>query len=128
MKTVKLTTKNIFFLCCVVLLFLFNACKKENLPVKPQPGPFSVSSTLTAEVSKSANTYTLTIDGHTNGWWITLPDNVQWYTVERKYGSGNITQKITIKANDSGADRQGWVKISSTSKEETTINFKQKAQ
>jgi len=55
-----------------------------------------------------------------------LPANVQWYSVERKYGSGNVTQKLTIKANDSGQDRLGWVKINSTSKEEVTINFKQK--
>ncbi|HAU55409.1 MULTISPECIES: hypothetical protein [Sphingobacterium] len=127
MKTVQLTSKNIFSLCCFIL-FLFRACKKENVPGKPQSSPFFLSSTLTSEVGKSASTYTLTIDGNTNGWWVTLPDNIQWYTIERKYGSGNITQKITLNDNDTGTDRQGWIKINSTSKEEITINFKQKAQ
>lgn len=125
MKTLIYKKRNFGFLILPLLLTL-GACKKENLPAKPVAGPFHVTSTLTSEIEKTASSYTITIDGSTNGWWITLPANVQWYNVERKYGSGNVTQKLTIKANDSGQDRSGWVKINSTSKEEVTINFKQK--
>ncbi|MEJ5147650.1 MULTISPECIES: BACON domain-containing protein [unclassified Sphingobacterium] len=116
---------NIGFLI-LLILFALVACKKEDLPAKPVAGPFQMTSTVTNEIEKIASTYTISIEGTTNGWWVTLPANVQWYTMERKYGSGNVTQKLTIKANDSGQDRSGWVKINSTSKEEVIINFKQK--
>ena len=125
MKTLIYTKGNFGFLILLILLSLI-ACKKENLPAKPVAGPFQVNSTVTNEIEKVAGTYTISIEGTNNGWWVTLPPNVQWYSVERKYGSGNVTQKLTVKANDSGQDRSGWVKINSTSKEEVTINFKQK--
>ncbi|QBQ42857.1 hypothetical protein E2P86_17610 [Sphingobacterium psychroaquaticum] len=126
MKTLLLEKRNYGFLI-LCFLITFSSCKKENLPAKPIPGPFQVSSTITNEIEKGAGTFTLTIEGSTNGWWITLPDNVQWYSVERRYGSGTVTQKLSIKANDTGLQRTGWVKINSTSSEEVTINFKQKA-
>jgi hypothetical protein len=125
MKTLIHTKGNCGFLILLILLSLI-ACKKEDLPAKPVVGPFQVNSTVTGEIEKAAGTYTISIEGTTNGWWVTLPVNVQWYSVERKYGSGNVIQKLTIKANDSGQDRSGWIKINSTSKEEVTINFKQK--
>jgi hypothetical protein len=125
MKTLIYKKGNFGFLILLILLSLI-ACKKEDLPAKPVAGPFQVTSTVTNEIEKAGATYTISIEGSTNGWWVTLPANVQWYSVERKYGSGNVTQKLTIKANDSGQDRLGWVKINSTSKEEVTINFKQK--
>ncbi|MCS3552545.1 MULTISPECIES: BACON domain-containing protein [unclassified Sphingobacterium] len=125
MKTLIYKKGNFGVLILLILLALI-ACKKEDLPSKPIAGSFQVTSTVTNEIEKAEAAYTISIVGSTNGWWVTLPANVQWYSVERKYGSGNVTQKLTIKANDSGQDRLGWVKINSTSKEEVTINFKQK--
>ncbi|MNX90600.1 hypothetical protein D3C86_1226570 [compost metagenome] len=124
MKTLIYKKGNLSFL--ILLIFSLIACKKEDLPAKPVAGPFQVTSTIPGEIEKAAGTYTISLEGNTNGWWVTLPANVQWYSVERKYGSGNVTQKLTIKANDSGQERSGSVKINSTSKEEVTINFKQK--
>lgn len=125
MKTLNYKNGDFSFLLLLLLLML-NACKKEELPAKPIAGHFKVTSNVTNEIAKTAEIYTITIEGTTNGWWLTLPANVQWYSVERKYGSGNVTQKLTIKANDTGQDRSGWVKINATSNEEMTINFKQK--
>lgn len=125
MKTLIYKKGNFGFLILLLLLSL-SACKKEDFPAKPAIGSFEVTSTVTSEIAKTAGTYTITIDGSTNGWWLSLPENVQWYSIERKYGSGNVTQKLTIKANENGQERTGWVKINSTSKEEVTINFKQK--
>ncbi|MEJ5091967.1 BACON domain-containing protein [Sphingobacterium faecium] len=124
MKTLIYKKGNLSFLILLILSLI--ACKKEDLPAKPVAGPFQVTSTVPVEIEKAAGTYTISIEGNTNGWWVTLPANVQWYSVERKFGSGNVTQKLTIKANDSGQERSGSVKINSTSKEEVTINFKQK--
>lgn len=119
-KTFKIYT---FFL--LVSIFVLSSCKKEELPAKPVAGAFEISHVIPSSISNAQNLFELTIAGSTNGWWVTATEGASWIVIPRKYGSGNHTQNITIQANNTGVERNGWVKVRSTSGEEKIINFKQ---
>ncbi|MBP3943653.1 BACON domain-containing protein [Sphingobacteriaceae bacterium WQ 2009] len=122
MKTKTFKIYSFFFLLSILVL---SSCKKENLPVKPVAGTFEISHTFPATISNTQNLFELKILGSTNGWWVTATEGASWIVISRKYGSASHTQNITIQANMTGVARNGWIKVKSTSGEETIINFKQ---
>lgn len=100
------------------LLFslLVVGCKKEPLPMKPVASSFSVTSTIPAIIPVEGGVYSLKIEGGTNGWWVTLSEETTaWLNVNRKYGSGDVSQEILIEANASGQKREMQLVIRSTS-------------
>lgn len=120
---IKFNTGFRVLLCCIAFISLY-ACEKDQ-HVKPVAGPFAVTSTIPSTIPQSGGTYTLTIDATTNGWWIEIPNNVNWITFARKYGSATSTQNVKIGANTSNADRTLVVTINATSGEKETIQIKQ---
>lgn len=97
-------------------------CKKEPLPAKPVASSFSVTSTIPVTIPVEGGVYSLEIEGGTNGWWITVSEEtITWLNVNRKYGSGDVSQDVVIKANTSGQKRDVQLVIRSTSQVEPVV-------
>ena len=95
--------KKLFFLLLLVP-FLFLACEKTEDPV------LSISQE-TMEVSADGNSTTITLFAN-NPWTVSAPD---WCTVSPKGGDGGqeVQVKVTVKENDTYADRSGTVTFTS---------------
>lgn len=111
-------------LVCFMAFLTLSSCEKDQ-HVKPVTGPFAVTSTIPATVPSAGATYTLTIDGSTNGWWIDVANNVSWVTIARKFGSSKATQDVEIGANSSNEDRVVAITVHSTGGQKEIIEIKQ---
>ena len=106
--------KDRFLFSFFVLSLVFGACRKEELPVKPEPSPFSVTVENNATTFPAAGgTANLVVNGGTNGWWVTAPTN-NWCVVSKTYGSGDFKIPVTIKPNTTGAQREITVTVHPT--------------
>jgi|SRR5690606_2020288 len=107
-----------FLVCC---LFLVTSCKKNELPEKPEAGPFSVSSTIASRIPAAGATYTLTIEGTTNGWWV--ESDVDWVTIARRYGSATANQEVKIMSNTTDQIRETEIIVHATGGQKETIRI-----
>lgn len=110
--------------CLALFILIFVGCKKDQ-HVKPVPGDFEVVSEIPLAISSSGGTFTLTIDGTTNGWWVEVTNNASWVTIPRKYGSSKVSQQIKIASNTSNADRESEIMIHSTGGQKEVIKINQ---
>ena len=114
MKLYKIYSHRLFFILLVAFLG-FTACKKENLPVKPQSSAFSAAMKNTTSFTAAGGKDTVVVNAGTDGWWITIPGaSTSWCSVSQMYGSGNFLVPVTIKANTTGAPRQVVLTLSPT--------------
>lgn len=102
----------------IVFLLLsvsFFACKKQDLPAKPQPTPFSVTAQSADAISTGGGSVKVDIKGATDGWWVVIPSDASgWCSCSRVYGSGNATISLTFKANTTGANRSVSIQFNPT--------------
>lgn len=112
-----------FFLLCT----FFFACKKQDLPYKPKPSPFSVSAESNNALAASGGKLTVNITGLTDGWWIVIPEEASgWCSCSRLYGSGDDTVIFTFKANATGESRSVTVQFNPTfNLQPQTLTFRQ---
>lgn len=96
----ELTAILIVFSCSLV------ACKKENLPVKPQSSSFSAVMKNNTNFTMAGGKDTVVISAGTDGWWVTIPSTGTWCSVSKTYGSGDYLLPVTISANATGSPRQ----------------------
>ena len=82
------------------------ACKKDNLPVKPQSSAFSAVMKNNTNFTATGGKDTVVISAGTDGWWVTIPGTATWCTVSKIYGSGDYLLPVTISANATGSPRQ----------------------
>lgn len=103
-----------FLLIFFVLGLVLGACRKEELPVKPEPSPFSVTvENNTTTFPATGGTANLVVNGGTDGWWVTAPTN-NWCVIAKTYGSGDFKIPVTIKPNASGSQREITVTVHPT--------------
>ena len=105
---------NKFLIFLMMGAFSFS-CKKQELPAKPQPTPFSVMAKSGDAVDPSGGQVQVDVKGQTDGWWVVIPpEATAWCSCSRKYGSGNATISFTFKANTTGASRSVTVQFNPT--------------
>ncbi|WP_183557808.1 BACON domain-containing protein [Mucilaginibacter sp. SP1R1] len=101
-----------------LVILLFNACRKENQPVKPIPSTY-FSATLQDNPAVFSNTKTITyinIKAGTNGWYLTQTPGNTWCVPDKNFGAGDFSLRVTINANATGADRTTQIALTSTNK------------
>jgi hypothetical protein len=114
MKLYKIYSHQFLFILFVAFLG-FTACKKENLPVKPQSSPFSAAMKNTTSFTAAGGKDTGVVSAGADGWWVTIPStSTAWCSVSKMYGSGDFLLPVTIKANTTGAPRQVVLTLSPT--------------
>lgn len=108
------------------LVFIFS-CKKQNLPAKPQPSPFSVTVQSPATITATGGKVLVDIKAGSDGWWIVIPSQaVGWCTSSQIFGSGDKTITLTFAKNATGAGRSVSVQFNPTfDLPAATINFQQ---
>jgi hypothetical protein len=93
----------------------FAACKKDNLPPKPQSSSFTAAMKNTTSFTATGGKDTVVVRAGTDGWWVTIPSTgTSWCSVSKTYGSGDFLLPVTIQANTTGAPRQVVLTISPT--------------
>lgn len=98
----------------LLITFCLISCKKQDLPVKPQPSSFAaVMENNTVSFPAGGGTANIIVKGGTDGWWVTMPSNT-WCQVTKTYGSGDFKIPVTIKANTTGVAREITVTINPT--------------
>jgi len=108
--TSKIQLSNIIFL----LLLSLVACKRESLPVKPEPSSFTaVMENNMTNFPAAGGTANIIVSGGTNGWWVTMPTNT-WCVIPKIYGSGDFKIPVTIRPNTTGQVREITVTINPT--------------
>ena len=106
--------KNCFLFSFFVLGLVFGACRKEELPVKPEPSAFLAAvENNTTNFPAAGGTANILVSGGTNGWWVTVPSN-NWCVITKTYGSGDFKIPVTIKANGTGSPREITVTVHPT--------------
>jgi hypothetical protein len=99
----KSTNKIIVF---AFLILLNISCKKQQLPVKPMPSPFSVTIENSTTIPPAGAKVMVDIKAGSDGWWLTIPPETKtWCTSSQVYGSGDKSINITFKPNTTGARR-----------------------
>ncbi|WP_184545668.1 BACON domain-containing protein [Mucilaginibacter sp. FT3.2] len=102
----------------VLVILLFNACRKENQPVKPIPSTY-FSAALQDNPAAFSNTKTITyinINAGTNGWYLTQTPVNTWCVPDKNFGAGDYSLRVTINANTTGTDRTTQLVLTSTNK------------
>lgn len=98
-------SKNKLIGLLVLTIFLF-ACKKQELPDKPQPSPFSVTVQNPAPVPSNGGNVLIDIKAGSDGWWIVIPaDASSWCSPSQVFGSGDKTVTLKLSANSTGQSR-----------------------
>lgn len=92
---------------------LFGSCKKQNLPAKPEPSAFSAALKNNGIFTAAGGKDTIVVNGGTNGWWITMPDN-DWVVIAKRYGSAEFSLPVTVKPNTTGVAREITITINPT--------------
>lgn len=114
MKLIKIYFPQLL-LILIVAICGFTACKKENLPVKAQPSPFSAAMKNSTSFTADGGKDTVVISAGTDGWWVTIPSNsTSWCSVSKIYGAGDFFLPVTIQANTTGAPREVILTLSPT--------------
>ena len=102
-KSMKYINKIIVF---VFVIFLGFSCKKQQLPDKPMPSPFSVTIENSTSIPAAGSNVVVDIKAGSDGWWLTIPPETKtWCTSSQAYGSGDKSINITFKPNTTGASR-----------------------
>ena len=103
----------IFALLSLTLVLI--ACKKQDLPDKPQPSPFSVSLQNPAPVPSSGGKVMVDIKAGSDGWWIVIPaSQTNWCSSSQLFGSGDKTVTLSFSANTTGQSRSVNVQFNPT--------------
>lgn len=108
--------KNIQYIGWAAVVFfvaVFGSCKKQNLPVKPEPSAFSAALKNNTVFTAAGGKDTIVVKGGTNGWWVTMPDN-DWVVITKRFGSAEFNLPVTIKPNTTGTAREITVTINPT--------------
>lgn len=107
-------SKNKLIGLLVLTIFLF-ACKKQELPDKPQPSPFSVTVQNPAPVPSNGGNVLIDIKAGSDGWWIVIPaDASKWCSSSQVFGSGDKTVTLKLSANSTGQSRSVNIKFNPT--------------
>lgn len=102
-------------LAVLALLIMVSSCKKDEIPAKPEPSPFSVALENQNSLPKQGGVVNLVISAGSNGWWIEIPEDAKsWIVINRVFGSGNVTLPVTVKENSTETSRTASVKVNST--------------
>ncbi|MVN20479.1 BACON domain-containing protein [Mucilaginibacter arboris] len=106
----------IYIIATLLLSSVLWGCRKDDLPVKPQPSPFSASIKAgTATLPAAGGTSSILITAGADGWWIVVPDDKKaWCSITRVYGSGDLEVPVSIKANTTGLPRTVEVAVNPT--------------
>ncbi|WP_409965513.1 hypothetical protein PIECOFPK_01545 [Mycovorax composti] len=97
--------KNRFALLFIIFFISFISCKKDELPPKPEPSPFSATlENNTAAFPANGGTVNIVINAGTNGWCV----------INKIYGSGDYKLPVTILPNNTGMSRSITVTINPT--------------
>lgn len=97
--------KNKLFAIFSLPIFLF-ACKKQDLPNKPQPSPFNITVQNPATVLSNGGKVLVDIKAGSDGWWIVIPaEAAKWCSSSQLFGSGDKTVTLNFSANSSGQSR-----------------------
>lgn len=103
----------------ILLLFFFivsilYSCKKQDLPAKPQPSPFSaIIEGNNSNFSAAGGTTNIIVTAGEDGWWLSVPVT-NWCVITKIYGSGDFKIPVTIKQNTTGADRSIQIQVNPT--------------
>lgn len=96
-------------------MIIFVSCKKQNLPHKPEPSPFSVVLQNPATIPSDGGTALMDIKAGSNGWWVVIPAEAKtWCSSSQLFGSGDKTIKITFSKNNSGMMRSVILQVNPT--------------
>jgi hypothetical protein len=108
----KSFNKIVIFL--LLLPFAFS-CKKQDLPAKPQPSPFSVTVQNAATVPAGGGKVMVDIKAGSDGWWLTIPPEAKaWSGSSQLFGSGDKTITLTFSANATGSPRSVMIQFNPT--------------
>jgi hypothetical protein len=114
-----------YVLVAIIIISLLSACKKQNIPVKPESSAFSAQLKNNAVFPATGGKDTIVVNGGTNGWWVTTPDN-SWAVITKRYGSGDFKIPVSVNANLTGASREINVTVNPTfGMPPVSINIKQ---
>lgn len=114
MKLYKIYSHQLLLILFVALVG-FTACKKENLPVKPQSSSFTAAMKNTTNFTAAGGKDTVVISAGADGWWVTIPGtSSSWCSVSKIFGAGDYLLPVTIKANTTGVLRQVVLTLSPT--------------
>jgi hypothetical protein len=102
-----------YVLVAIIIISLLSACKKQNIPVKPESSAFSAQLKNNAVFPATGGKDTIVVNGGTNGWWVTTPDN-SWAVITKRYGSGDFKIPVSVNANSTGASREINVTVNPT--------------
>ena len=92
----------------------FTACDNWVDPNIPVPSPFSVSLEGGNTIDAGGGTLRIRISAGTNGWWVTIPPESSWCTVNRMYGAGDYVLTVSATANNTNVERQVEITINPT--------------
>jgi hypothetical protein len=111
--------KNISIVTLILAVIVLNiSCKKEDMPYKPGPSPFSVSvEGNKMNVSAVGDTLLLNIKAGSNGWWIVVPDDKKSWCEplnKKMYGSGDFILSLIFKRNNTGSARSVTIDVNSS--------------
>ena len=97
-------------IACMVLV----SCSDKKDPYFPEPSQFSVAFEVGNTIDATGGTLAVRINAGTNGWWVVIPPESSWCTVNQMFGSGDKTVTVRVTANNTGADRQTIITINPT--------------
>lgn len=90
------------------------ACKKQEIPAKPQPSAFSAClEGNPGTFPASGGSVNLVVIAGEDGWSVSAAQN-DWLVISRVYGAGDFKIPVTIKPNTTGAARTVQVKVKPT--------------
>ena len=120
--------KQVFFF--IALCIMAGSCKKDELPYKPEPSPFSVTiERSTTDIPAAGDTIRLDIKAGSNGWWIVIPDDKKTWAEplnKRMFGSGDLVLPFIIRRNSSGVKRSVTIDVNSSYQQpKVTFTFNQ---
>ncbi len=131
-KALQMNKKNyiagIVFL--IILCIVNSGCKKDVMPYKPGPSPFSATvEGNIANIPAAGDTLKINIKAGSNGWWIVIPeDKKSWCEPLNKkiYGSGDYTLPLIFRKNTTGTSRSVSVDVNSSYQQpKVTLVFNQ---
>lgn len=102
-------------LCALFCMMMSISCKKQNLPPKPEPSPFSAVLQNPATIPSDGGNALIDIKAGSDGWWVVIPEDAKtWCSSSQLFGSGDKTIKITFAKNNSGVSRSVVLQVNPT--------------
>ncbi|CAL1519689.1 BACON domain-containing protein [Chitinophaga sp. MM2321] len=109
------TIRTISTLFIMAIIIVFSSCRKDEMPAKPQPSPFTASIDGSTTFPATGGTANIVISAGADGWWVTVPATEKsWCVIKKIYGSGDFTVPVTIAENTTGTARRVAVTVSPT--------------